>query len=194
MIDEAVIRRHVGIGTDPAIMPNQLRHLADKSAEEFITIRVIPFSAGAHAGLSGAFTLLEFDGELPDLLYLDPGRGERAVLSVDSPRVTEYADNFESLLGIALTESESTAFILRAAEAMSLWREDFKCSISQHLAPLLFGAKASIAPTRGIALKSLRVQEPCIYVIHLTNLAFPLRFLPRSGIICWDACASKGRS
>ena len=119
VLDEAVIRRHIGIDTDPAIMPNQLRYLADRAAsDDRIMVRVIPFTAGAHAGLSGAFTLLEFDGELPDLLYLDTGQGERAKLINDTPRVAEYLDSFESLLEAALTENESIAFMRNAAAAM----------------------------------------------------------------------------
>ena len=45
MLDEAVIRRHIGIDTDPAIMPNQLRYLADRAAsDDRIMVRVIPFT------------------------------------------------------------------------------------------------------------------------------------------------------
>lgn len=120
VLDEAVIRRHIGIDIDPAIMPNQLRHLADQAAadERMITIRVIPFKAGAHGGLSGAFTLLEFDGDLPDLLYLDPGQGERATIIPDTALVSEYAATFESLHGLALNEDDSIEFIRTAAEDM----------------------------------------------------------------------------
>ncbi|WP_376741375.1 Scr1 family TA system antitoxin-like transcriptional regulator, partial [Actinomadura latina] len=34
-------------------------------------MRVIPFSAGAHLGLEGPFSILEFDGDLDDVLYLE---------------------------------------------------------------------------------------------------------------------------
>jgi transcriptional regulator with XRE-family HTH domain len=119
VVDEAVIRRHVGISQDPAIMPAQLLHIADRAqAEELITVRVIPFRAGAHRGLSGPFTLLEFDGPMPDLLYLDAGR-ELALITGTDPRIAEYADDFEVLLESALSAGESIEFIKEAAEAMS---------------------------------------------------------------------------
>ena len=87
VVDEGVIRRHVGISQDPAIMPSQLRHMADRAErEESLTVRVIPFTAGAHPGLSGPFTLLEFDGSLPDLLYLDAGRDVSLITGSD-PRI-----------------------------------------------------------------------------------------------------------
>jgi transcriptional regulator with XRE-family HTH domain len=120
VVDEAVIRRHVGIHKDPAIMPNQLRHIADWAQnDDLVTVRVIPFSAGAHPGLSGPFTLLEFEGGMPDLLYIDIGRGTSTVVSGNDPVVAEYADDFERLIEEALSAHESIEFILSAAEDMS---------------------------------------------------------------------------
>ncbi|HEX3523425.1 MAG TPA: helix-turn-helix transcriptional regulator [Stellaceae bacterium] len=119
VIDEAVIRRHVGVSQDPAIMPAQLRHMADRAErEESLTIRVIPFEAGAHPGLSGPFTLLEFDGAMPDLLYIDSGR-EASLITGSDPRIAQYADDFETLLESSLSAVESVELIRRVAEDMS---------------------------------------------------------------------------
>jgi hypothetical protein len=119
VLDEAVIRRHIGIEKDPAIMPSQLRHIVRQAEEDDrLTVRVIPFSKGAHAALSGPFTLLEFDGGLPDVLYLDTGK-EAINMLISDDRVSEYADSFESLLEVALPAGESLEFILAAAEEMS---------------------------------------------------------------------------
>ena len=119
VLDESVIHRHVGIDRDPSIMPNQLQYIADMAAgDEYITVRVIPFNAGVHAGLGGPFTLLEFDDGLSDLLYLDTGRGELATLTGDDPDVAEYADKFESLLDFALPEDRSLELIQVLAEEM----------------------------------------------------------------------------
>lgn len=119
VLDEAIIRRHVGISQDPAVMPDQLRHIADTAENnELVTVRMIPFEAGAHTGLSGPFTLLEFDGPMPDLLYLDAGR-EISLITGSDHRIAEYADDFEVLLETALPADESIEFIREAAEAMS---------------------------------------------------------------------------
>jgi len=119
VMDEAVIRRHVGISQDPAIMPNQLRHIADRAEnDESLTVRVVPFKAGAYPGLSGPFTLLEFDGAMPDLLYLDAGR-EVSLITGSDPRIGEYADDFEAVLESSLSASESIALIRETAEEMS---------------------------------------------------------------------------
>jgi transcriptional regulator with XRE-family HTH domain len=119
VVDEAVIRRHVGITVDPRIMPDQLLHMAERAeAGELITVRVLPFRAGAHPGLAGPFTLLEFDGPLPDLLYLDAGR-ELALITGTDPRIALYADDFEVLLESTLSASDSIQFLRDAAESMS---------------------------------------------------------------------------
>jgi transcriptional regulator with XRE-family HTH domain len=119
VLDEAVVRRHIGVRTDSAIMPNQLRYMADRAErEDLLTVRIIPFEAGEHAGLLNTFTLLEFDGSLPDLLYLDPGRGA-IILEQDPDIVAEYREDFESLLDHALTEPESVELMRAAADEMT---------------------------------------------------------------------------
>jgi transcriptional regulator with XRE-family HTH domain len=119
IVDEAAIRRHIGVSKDPAIMPNQLRHIADIVEEnERITIRVIPFSKGAHLGMYGPFTVLEFDGPLPDVLFFEGGRTP-SVLSVgDDLRIAEYRDAFETLLEEALSENDSVGLIRQVAEEL----------------------------------------------------------------------------
>ncbi len=57
ILDEAALRRQTG-GRDT--MRAQLRHLADTSTAENIIIQVLPCATGAHAGLTGPFTILEF--------------------------------------------------------------------------------------------------------------------------------------
>ena len=118
VLDEAVIRRQVGMPGSPAVMPQQLRHIAARARDDDrVTVRVVPFSAGAYAGFRGPFTLLEFDG-LPDILYLEVG--ERIeMIQYDDPRIVEYADAFEEILGSALSAVASVEFLLRAAEDMS---------------------------------------------------------------------------
>lgn len=120
VVDEAVIRRHVGIHENPAIMPKQLRYVADTAENnDLITFRVIPFGAGAHAGLPGPFTLLEFGGGLSDILYLDAGRTAMVMVTGDDPRIAEYADDFESVLEQALPAEESVELLRKVAEEMS---------------------------------------------------------------------------
>jgi len=119
VLDEGVIRRHVGIKKDPAIMPTQLLSVADRAErDDLVTVRVIPFEAGAHPGLF-AFTLLEFDGGLLDVLYLDVDRGEFTMIAGGDPQVAKYAEEFEELLEDALSAEKSIDLMRKVAEEMS---------------------------------------------------------------------------
>jgi hypothetical protein len=118
ILDEAVIRRHVGIKKDPAIMPNQLRHMANRAeSDELVTVRVIPFAAGA-LGRYGPFTLLEFDGDLPDLLYLDATKSAIYLIADNDAVVGEYAEDFATLREDALSVEQSLEFIRAVADEM----------------------------------------------------------------------------
>lgn len=121
VLDEAVIRRHVGFKRDRSIMPNQLSDLADRAErDDLITIRVIPFEAGAYpGGVFGTFTLMEFEEGLSDILFLDADRGAFTMISGDDARVAHYMDNFENLLQEALSAPESVQLIRRVATSMS---------------------------------------------------------------------------
>ena len=59
IIDEAAIRRQIG---GPRTMARQLERLKEYAAQPHITVWVLPFARGAHAGLSGNFVLLALRG------------------------------------------------------------------------------------------------------------------------------------
>jgi transcriptional regulator with XRE-family HTH domain len=120
ILDEGVIRRHVGIKRNKAIMPNQLRSIADRvERDHLVTVRVIPFTAGAHPGIIDEFTLLEFEeAGLPDVLVFDANRSP-AMISGDDPRVAQYAEYFEELLEDALSTEESIKLLRNVADDMS---------------------------------------------------------------------------
>ncbi|MFI0352940.1 helix-turn-helix domain-containing protein [Actinomadura sp. 9N407] len=117
ILDEAAIRRHVGVGVDPGIMPVQLKEIADGAeARDDLMIRVVPFSVGAHLGLYGPFTLLEFEGGLSDVLYMEGRPGTSVMVTGDDQQVTDYRDHFETLLDVALPADKSIALIRQTAE------------------------------------------------------------------------------
>lgn len=102
-------------------MPDQLRSIADRTErDDLVTVRVLPFNAGADRGLSGPFTILEFDGGLPDVLYIDAGRPEFASLvRGNDPQIAEYRDDFEALIEDALTADQSIELLRNVAEELS---------------------------------------------------------------------------
>lgn len=69
VLDEALLRRPIG---GRAAMRGQIDHLIKMSQRPNITIQVIPFQAGGHAGAGGPFSLLRFaDPDLPAVVYLE---------------------------------------------------------------------------------------------------------------------------
>ncbi|MFF5537266.1 helix-turn-helix domain-containing protein [Streptomyces cinerochromogenes] len=68
VLEESALRRVVG---GPDVMREQLEHVNTLAAEPHITVQVLPFAVGAHPGLSGQFSILQFaDGPQAGLVYL----------------------------------------------------------------------------------------------------------------------------
>ncbi|MHC5906197.1 helix-turn-helix domain-containing protein [Streptomyces sp. S6] len=69
VIDEAVLRRVVG---SRQLMREQLENLLEVSRLPHVTIQVMPFDAGAHPGITGGYSILEF-AELADssVVYIE---------------------------------------------------------------------------------------------------------------------------
>lgn len=69
VLDEAVLRRAIG---GRQVMHTQLQRLIDAAELPNVTLQVLPFSAGAHAGLDGEFTILSYrDPEDLDLVFIE---------------------------------------------------------------------------------------------------------------------------
>src|SRR5215216_2180503 len=69
VVDEAALRRPVG---GPEVMRGQLERLLEATKLPNVTLQVLPFEAGAHAAMVGAFSVLRFpDQELPDVVYIE---------------------------------------------------------------------------------------------------------------------------
>ncbi|OEJ60089.1 transcriptional regulator [Streptomyces agglomeratus] len=114
VLDEAALRRPYG---DRAVMRGQLQHLIEVSEQPNITLQVMPFSFGGHAGESGAFTMLQFpESDLSDLVYLEQltsalyldkreevAQYQRVMerLQKDSPSAAETRDVLRGLLQLS---------------------------------------------------------------------------------------------
>jgi transcriptional regulator with XRE-family HTH domain len=69
VIDEAVLRRTVG---GRQVMHAQIEQLIDAAALPSVTLQVLPFSAGAHAGMDGEFTIFSLrNPKDPDWVVLE---------------------------------------------------------------------------------------------------------------------------
>jgi transcriptional regulator with XRE-family HTH domain len=110
LIDEAALYREAG-GAE--IMSGQLAHLAEVSRRPNITIQVVPYSAGPHSGLLGAFVIAELDDAAP-IGYLETAaEGE----TVEDPSVlARLALIFDTLRSKALPDVASRDMIMKVAE------------------------------------------------------------------------------
>lgn len=110
VLDEAALRRVIG---PPEVMGDQLLHLVELAGMPQVTLRVIPFTAGAHAGMSGSFSLMSFGQPGDGMVYIE-GPGQVAFLEGEKDRM-RYSQTFDSLLARALSPEESQAMLRSVA-------------------------------------------------------------------------------
>jgi transcriptional regulator with XRE-family HTH domain len=102
----------------PSIMRAQLEGLIELSRSPHVTIRVIPYAAGAHQAMDSTFRILEFNGaQVSDVVYVE---GLVGYIYLDRAQdVARYKDVFEALCQMALTPQESTALMATIVEAFT---------------------------------------------------------------------------
>lgn len=115
VINEAVIRRVVG---GPAVTRAQLGKLVETSRQPNVTLQVLPFSVGAHAGMDGAFMILGFPTPTdPDVVYVDYYTG---TLYLEKPQeIQRYTLMFDHLRASALPVGQSRDLIARVADELA---------------------------------------------------------------------------
>jgi hypothetical protein len=112
-IHAVIDERALQCQTRPAsIMTKQLDELAQFAELPHVTIQVLPLGTGIHCGLEGAFSVLSFDQEDPDVGYVGcPGHDlfVEAASQVQQLRLT-----FERIVEMALSPEESAAVMAAA--------------------------------------------------------------------------------
>jgi Domain of unknown function (DUF5753) len=108
VINEGAFRRVVG-GRE--IMCGQLTHVIEAAELPHVALRVLPFAAGAHPGVDGSFTVLEFsDPSNPRIVYLDRMTDTEYLDSLRD--VAAYRHAHERLRESALPVSDSREMII----------------------------------------------------------------------------------
>lgn len=110
VLDEHVLRRQVG---GPDVMRGQLLHLIEMAAKPNIVIQVLPYSAGAHAAMTGPFAILRFPHfSEPEVVYVEL---IGSALYIESEKdAYQYTLAFNDLRTKALDSDDSIAFIKQA--------------------------------------------------------------------------------
>jgi transcriptional regulator with XRE-family HTH domain len=115
LLDEGVLNRPIG---NPGVMHAQLLHMAELSKRPNITVQVIPYSAGGHVGLEGAFVIAEMS-DSPGIVFLETAADGQTI--EDAAIVTQVALRFDSLRDEALPKGTSRDMIVRVAKER--WKE-----------------------------------------------------------------------
>jgi transcriptional regulator with XRE-family HTH domain len=111
VMDEAVLRRPIG---GSQVMRAQLRRLTEAARLPHVTLQVVPFARGGHAGASGSFSILRFEErDLPDVVYIE--QLTSAVYLDQRADVEHYLEVVDQLSGEALTPTETMRFIEQVA-------------------------------------------------------------------------------
>jgi hypothetical protein len=113
ILDEQVLYRNVG---GPAMMADQMGHLAELAMMPRISVQVIPADR-PHAGLLGAFVVAETD-QAPAIVYLENALDGQVVESAAKADAMDVV--FRALQMEALTGSAS---LIKMKEAAQRWKE-----------------------------------------------------------------------
>lgn len=112
IIGESAIRQTIG---GSAVMREQLAYLETLSEHQHIVVQILPHSAGAHPGLTGAFVLFALPHDA-DVVCVENMTG---TLYMDRPGERQsYNEAFNHLRAAALNAADSLALIRRVAQDM----------------------------------------------------------------------------
>ncbi|MET9230890.1 helix-turn-helix transcriptional regulator [Lentzea sp. NPDC003310] len=93
----------------------QLAHLLRMSVRKYVSIRIVPRSAGVHAGTCGDFCLMKFP-KYPPVVYAD---SVNYCLFFDDPETVKiHEDILSALAAVALSEEESRVVIDNILEGL----------------------------------------------------------------------------
>jgi len=98
VLGEGLVTRQVG---GPGVLAAQVEHLCEFAKQEHVQILVLPWSAGAHAAMAGAFRIMDFeDREDPDVVYLESHVG--ALYLEEPEEVREYRRIFDLICEVSV--------------------------------------------------------------------------------------------
>ncbi|OLB74564.1 MAG: transcriptional regulator [Actinobacteria bacterium 13_2_20CM_2_71_6] len=114
VLDEAVFHRMVG---GPTVMRRQLDHLAMVAELPNVTLQVLPFAAGAHAGMDGSFAILGYEDPAdPDVVFAENAAG--GLFLEKDEELRRYHFIFDHLRANALPPDRSVAFLVARAKEL----------------------------------------------------------------------------
>jgi len=123
VLDEAVLSRPVG---GHAVMLDQLKRLIEAAHLPNVTLQILPFEVGAHAGMDGTFAILEFE-ELQDADVVFTENATGGLFLEKTEELQKYTSIFETIRATALPPEESIEMIELLVEE-PLWKSKRRVS------------------------------------------------------------------
>lgn len=111
---EEALHRIIG---GPQVMRKQLCRLLDYSGRRNISIKIMPYNAGAHPGLIGSFLLLGFNDSGDPVLFFEAPNGDY-VTRDDKEMVVRSIEHFETLRERAFSEANARTLLNEMIESM----------------------------------------------------------------------------
>ncbi|MFE3989320.1 helix-turn-helix domain-containing protein [Nocardia tengchongensis] len=117
LLSEAVLRHQI---RDSRIMAGQLRHLAEVSSQNNVSLRIVPFSADMNLGVAfQSFTLLEFPHLAinlvePPVIYVEGTEG--ALYLEQTNAIVRFRTAIKGIQQVALNESDSRNLVSKIAK------------------------------------------------------------------------------
>jgi transcriptional regulator with XRE-family HTH domain len=114
VIDEAILHRMIG---DPMIMHHQLKSLVETARLPHVTLQLLPFAGGAHAGLDGPFIIVRFSEPTDrDIVYFEHTGLDHYVDDPDA--MSLYVSLFDHIRAAALKPDDSVELLSRRADEL----------------------------------------------------------------------------
>ncbi|MCD0484034.1 helix-turn-helix transcriptional regulator [Streptacidiphilus sp. ASG 303] len=111
VVDEAALARVVG---SREVMAAQMERLAELCEEPHVNLQVIPFAKGAHPGMTGAFSILEFPESADTAVVYLEGVTSDLYLEKEAD-VRRYTGLYDHLMAAALGVTDTRSLIARYA-------------------------------------------------------------------------------
>jgi transcriptional regulator with XRE-family HTH domain len=115
ILDEGAVRRNIG---GPGVMRPQLEHLIQASRWSNVTLQILAFEAGAHAGLVGPFSILEFPERTDSDVAYTESVGGMIYLEKDR-EIRACAEAFDRMRAAALSPSASLELIHQVSQELA---------------------------------------------------------------------------
>ncbi|MGD0561335.1 MAG: DUF5753 domain-containing protein, partial [Streptosporangiaceae bacterium] len=116
ILQEEALYRWIG---GPAAMATQLQQLRKIGEQPNVSIRIVPFGAGAHPGLAGPFIMMRIKESDETIVFLE-GMGGDKLIKDDRADTDRYEEYLADLNQLALPPEDSDELLKQHIEQLQI--------------------------------------------------------------------------